>query len=309
VSGVVLAATPEARSVARAKVRENVERLVRTEGKNLNAILRELETMRTRLLAMLATGTEFDQARAREMIQEVERESVRLRSTLRAPLERSYREAANLGDMDAAENVREVLPQMDGFRISTGVSLDLIDAATGRSADLVGDISEAARTRLNALMRRSATGSNRAADVATAIGEVLSKEGRPTGVFGTLATQTERVHRTETHALYEVAGKARTRQIAEQSPWVIQEVWITILDNRTRDSHRDMNGATITVGESFNFGAGPTWSKVSHEQAQRDGGTIGLAVMGPHDAILPAEEAVNCRCTRGIRRGPRKEGR
>jgi len=144
---------------------------------------------------------------------------------------------------------------------------------------------------------------------ATAIGEVLSKEGRPTGVFGTLATQTERVHRTETHALYEVAGKARTRQIAEQSPWVIQEVWITILDNRTRDSHRDMNGATITVGESFNFGAGPTWSKVSHEQAQRDGGTIGLAVMGPHDAILPAEEAVNCRCTRGIRRGPRKEGR
>lgn len=306
---LLLAATEERRSVARAKVRKNVARLTELGRRNLASILRELEDSRARLVALLASGTEFDQARAAEMIRAVDAEVARLRRELRTPLAQGYVEALRTGDADIADEAREVLPTGDGFRISTGVSTALIDAATGRSADLVGEISEMARSRLNALMRRSATGSSRPADVAREIGTVLDAAGRPRGVYGTLATQIERVHRTETHALYETAAKARAIQVAAEVPWIMQEVWITVLDSRTRDSHREMNGAVIEVGESFNFGAGPTSSKVSYEQAQREGLTLGLAVNGPHDAILPAEEAVNCRCTRALRRGPRKEGR
>lgn len=68
-----------------------------------------------------------------------------------------------------------------------------------------------------------------------------------------------------------------------------------------------MNGATIPVDEHFNFGAGPTWSRVSYEQAERAGGDLGTRITGPHDSVLSAADAVNCRCTRGLVRGPRKE--
>lgn len=303
----IRAADPTTRAVARDAVRRNVERLGRIGQVNLDDVLRELDDARKRLVSMLATGSEFTQDRARAMIREIDVEAERLRRSLRGPMSEGFRSALALGDDDFASQAREVVgDQPFGFSISTGVSSQLIDIATGRSADLVGQITELARSELNRIVRRAATSALAPEDVAQQIGAVLSEQGRPEGVFGNLATQIERVHRTETSALYETAGKARTVQIAATSPWVIQEVWVTIRDGRERADHADMNGATITVGENFNYGAGPVWSKVSYEEAQRQGGTLGLAVFGPHDAILPAKDAVNCRCSRGLRRGPRK---
>lgn len=45
---------------------------------------------------------------------------------------------------------------------------------------------------------------------------------------------------------------------------------------RTLDSHRDLNGTTIPMGEKFTVG--------------------GVTADGPHDPVLPAREVVNCRC-------------
>jgi hypothetical protein len=303
----ILAATEETRTVARAKVRENIRRLGELGQRNLEAVLAELQSSRDRLVARLATGTEFDVARSRGMIVAIDAEVRLLRERLGSPLARGFVSALRNGDEDIADQAREVLPSTDAFRVSTGVSSHLIDTATGRSADLVGQISESLRADLNALMRRAATGTNRPADVAREIGAVLDEAGRPVGIFGTKALQIEKVHRTETSSLYETAAKARALTVARESPWVMLRTWITIKDGRERVDHADMNGATVEVGESFNYGAGRPWCLVSYEQAQRDGGTLGLACDGPHDAILPAEAAVNCRCSTGLRRGQRKE--
>lgn len=301
---IVLAATPEARAVARAKVRENIERLGELGQARLDEVLAQLEEMRRRLNAMLATGTAFDQARARELIAVVDQETTRLRARLREPFTRAFQGAAQQGDADTVEYARMLIGRE--APLSQGVSITLLDAAASRSADLVGQITETTRATLNQLLRRSAMGTSRPADVARDIGEALTSAARPTGVFGTLATQIERVHRTEVAGLYEQAGKSRTLQIARESPWQMQEVWITLRDGRERDDHRAMNGATIDVGESFNYGAGGAASLVSYERAQREGLALGTACMGPHDSILPAAAVVNCRCTRGLRRGPRK---
>lgn len=300
----VLAATPQARAIARERVRENVRRLGEFGQLRLEEVLGELERTRQRLVAMVAEGTEFDQTRARELIRAVDSEAARLRSALRAPLQQAFTGAARLGDADFSAYGRSLVG--DGVRLSQGVSSTLLDTAVSRSADLVGQITETARSTLNRLLRQSATGASGPAEVARAIGGVLSAEARPTGVFGTLATQIERVHRTEVGAMYETAGKARTIQIARESPWVMEEVWIAVLDGRERHDHRTMNGAVIRVGERFNYGAGPVWSKRSYEAAEQEGGTLGTPCTGPLDAILPAEAAVNCRCTRGLRRGPPK---
>lgn len=304
---LIRAASEEVRTVAREAVRENIRRLGDLGQRNVEAVLRELEAARDRLVARLATGTEFDIARSRAMLAEIAEEMRTLADRLPGPLRRGLLDAVERGNADFLAQARAVLPRADGFRLSTGVSSHLIDTATGRSADLVGQITQTARANLNALMRRAATGTNRPADVAREIGTVLSREGRPEGVFGTLAIQIERVHRTETASLYETAGTARARQVARESPWHMYSVWITIKDGRERADHSDMNGATVEVGEHFNYGVGRPDCLISYEQAGREGRAQGIACDGPHDAILPAEAAVNCRCSKGLKRGPRKD--
>jgi hypothetical protein len=306
---VIHAADEGTRQIARKAVRENVRRVGELGQTNLEAVLRELDSARSRLVSMLATGTDFDRARARLMLFEVEREIARLKRDLPPILSRGFTDATKAGDRDMTAQARAILGETDGFRLSTGVSSDLIDLATGRSADLVTQITEIARSQINTVLRRAATGTLKPYEVATQLGAVLSEAGRPEGTFGTLALQIERVHRTETMALYQQAGDARRTKVAQESPYVIFSVWVTIIDGRERADHAEMNGATVEVGEHFNYGAGPTWSKVSYEQASREGGTLGLAVTGPHDPILPAKDAVNCRCGTGLKRGPRKDAR
>ena len=55
--------------------------------------------------------------------------------------------------------------------------------------------------------------------------------------------------------------------------------WRAILDNRTRDSHRDMNGTEISIDEPFEVN--------------------GYLMMFPRDEMMGAgpEEIVNCRCS------------
>lgn len=300
----IRAAEERARAVARAAVRANIERLGKMGQVRLEEVLAELERSRARLVAMLAHGSEFDAARAREMLAAVEEESARLRGSLTPPMRGAFSAAAEQGDGDTVVYARTLLGRETP--LSQGVSVNLIDAAASRSADLVEQVTAAGRSALNRAVRMSASGSARPADVARMIGDALAAERRPTGIFGTLAAQVERVHRTEVAAMYEQAGKSRTLQVARESPWEIREVWISMTDDRVRDRHAAMNGATIRAGERFNYGAPGDAGRGSFEEAERAGSALGIACDGPHDPILPAADAVNCRCTRGMIRGPRK---
>lgn len=281
---VLLAADLPARELARDKVRDMVQRLAVAGQRNLAEVLRVLDDARARLVAQLATGSEFDMARARTMIAQIEQETRRLRDELRRPLADGFRSSLTLGDADALAKATAIIPEM---RFTAGVSVSLIEVANERSADLVGQITEKARSDLNAIMRKSGMGTSRPADVAKALGTVLSTQNRPTGAFGTLSTQIERVHRTETAGLYEAAGKVRAARIALESPFELSKRWITIIDRRTRDSHLEMNGVVVPQDGKFTVS--------------------GVECDGPHDSVLPAEEVVNCRCTLALVRGPRKD--
>lgn len=62
----------------------------------------------------------------------------------------------------------------------------------------------------------------------------------------------------------------------ELSGVVSKKRWYSIGDNRTRDSHRSLNGKTIAFADKFNVN--------------------GVNADGPHATNLPAGEVVNCRC-------------
>lgn len=284
----LLASTPDARAVAAAAVRANIERVSAGQEKDVAEILRILGSARDRLVSMLQTGTDFDVARSRVMLAEVDRQMAQLRGELPPKIAETYKTAARAGDVDMLGQARVVLGG-EGLHLSQGVSSHLLDFASQASADLVGQITTQGRATINDVLRRGAVGSSRPADIAAALGDVLRGENRPTGIFGRLSTQIERVHRTATADFYENAGAARMKTVAKESPFVMRKRWVAILDARTRDTHREMNGVTVGIDEQFDLD--------------------GTLCDGPHDSVLPAEEVVSCRCSRAMVRGERKEGR
>jgi hypothetical protein len=98
---------------------------------------------------------------------------------------------------------------------------------------------------------------------------------------GMLSLRAETISRTETQRVLNQARQEALLQAVEQGgidPSMIERVWRATDDDRTRDSHWDMEGQVVGLNEPFVSGAG-------HR------------LMYPGDPSAPAEEIINCRCT------------
>lgn len=87
----------------------------------------------------------------------------------------------------------------------------------------------------------------------------------------------DRIARTEAHRAREM-GDLRALQHAESKGVIMQKMWVSALDEHTRDTHQELDGQTVGVDEYF----------VSPEG---------------HEALAPglfgvAEEDINCRCSK-----------
>lgn len=92
-------------------------------------------------------------------------------------------------------------------------------------------------------------------------------------------TKAIRVVRTEAHR-NQNQGHLHAVEEADKKGVKMKKIWYATLDNRTRDSHRLMDGQTVNVGEDF----------VSMETGAR----------GPAPGMLgEASEDINCRCIMG----------
>ncbi len=88
------------------------------------------------------------------------------------------------------------------------------------------------------------------------------------------AMRARRIARTETVT----AANQGAMFAAQATDLELKKEWLSALDNRTRYDHREINGTTIAMNESFNVG--------------------GYAMNQPGDrTFAPAKEIVNCRCT------------
>jgi hypothetical protein len=280
------------------KARANIERVASDSGKNLAEMRRLLDEARVRLRDRALTGTEADAAYARRMLISIDEEIRRLDQVLRDPLQKSFRGALVAGDTDLLEQAREALGvgRFVGF---AGVDRVLLDFAAADSVDLVKQVSEALRTRLNRTFRAASTGSVTVEQAAQQIGGSLLEAGRPTGVFGNIYTQIERVHRTETGRMYQGAIEARQHRVAQDTGLKVEKRWVKtrLGDGRDREAHVELNGTTIPLDEHFNVGVYGEAAKVSFEEAGRRRLEQGERASGPLDPALSAENAVNCTCT------------
>jgi hypothetical protein len=91
-----------------------------------------------------------------------------------------------------------------------------------------------------------------------------------------LALRGETIARTESLAALNASRHEAYRQAIEKgdvTPQQIRKTWVATKDNRTRDSHREIDRDTVGYNERFRNG-----------------------LLYPHEPNAPAEEVINCRC-------------
>lgn len=84
------------------------------------------------------------------------------------------------------------------------------------------------------------------------------------------------IARTETHQVAMETQQQTMETAAESLDATVTKTWVSSLDERTRDSHRDANGQTVPVDKPFKVG--------------------GAKLRQPGDPLGPPEEVINCRC-------------
>jgi hypothetical protein len=88
----------------------------------------------------------------------------------------------------------------------------------------------------------------------------------------------------------------------DKSKWETEDIWISAKDNRTRHSHREVDGDVIGTGGKFKV---PVYKKVGKVDMQ-----IGWDLMtGPGDPNAHIENLANCRCTKVTRARRDENGR
>lgn len=95
-----------------------------------------------------------------------------------------------------------------------------------------------------------------------------------------LRLRAQTIARTETIRALSQAREASLRQVLEQTGMPVDRVirtWNATLDDRTRDTHRNLDGQQRPLNEAFDSASG-------------------AKLMYPGDPTAPAAETINCRC-------------
>jgi hypothetical protein len=109
----------------------------------------------------------------------------------------------------------------------------------------------------------------------------------------TLAYRATTIARTEAIRASNMGSVAGMRAMLDANPTMtVEKIWIATDDEKTRDSHRDLNGKVVEGLDAFFTAKGAEGQPV--------------LIRWPHDTDAPASETVNCRCTLGWRLKPRQ---
>lgn len=149
--------------------------------------------------------------------------------------------------------------------------------------DLVTRVSDEFRVKAKRVVTLGVMGATAPHLVMREVGDLLRTQPGRDGRLGSIASQAERVVRTEMMTAFNLAGQQRAARIAESAPG-LKKWWNATADQRTRPAH-------WTAEQRYQPGGseGP----IPHGQDFIVGGE---RCSGPHDPRLSARNRINCRC-------------
>lgn len=151
-------------------------------------------------------------------------------------------------------------------------------------ADLVQGVTADVRDQVTREIARSVLGGRSLAQALQGIQrELATQPDRATGRLGSLASQAERIVRTEMGTAFSLANHLRQEEVAAELP-AIRKYWLTAADGRVRLDH-------ALAGQRYRPGGQPGPIRVSESFT-----VGGERARFPHDPALTAANRINCRC-------------
>lgn len=151
------------------------------------------------------------------------------------------------------------------------VSRTTLEVLQDYSADLITNLGDEARRKINGILAQSALGTVGPFEAMQRIAGNLPEPS----VFRSLGARAEAIYRTETNRVFSIASQARMNGMGDRLPRM-KKRWVAFLDTRTRVSHVAANGQVVPFDGLFTVG--------------------GQKAQFPRDPVLSAGESVNCRC-------------
>jgi hypothetical protein len=211
----------------------------------------------------------------------------RLIARYQAQLTADFRTAMNDAIRDGGAYVTEPIAGAGIPVVFHQPSTAQVNVALDFSADLIKDISDDMRRKVDAQIRLAMLGGLGPHEGMKQITRIMGLErkgvrdrwGRKKKIVKGIRYGAERILRTEMQRGFNLATHSQQQAIAEQEP-ELRKRWVATADGRTRDSHlaahiRYMD-KPILVTEPFIVG--------------------GVRLMFPGDPAGPGDETINCRC-------------
>jgi hypothetical protein len=266
---------PDKRAYAQALL-EIARRFNRMDRDLVRGLLRMLRETRAEIAAQMAMGgTAFDLYRQRQLMQSIERTVNELEGRLVGLTAETVTQANELGALSVTEPLRAIGLQTAYYRPSTRQAAMLVDY----SSDLIRNVSSEVIGKINTQIKLAALGTVDSGLVMKRITQILGVDDGGRYIVGGIALRSERILRTETMRVYNLAAASQGKATAEQLPGTLKR-WMATGDSRTRASHLAAHqryyNDPIPVAEPFIVG--------------------GEELDYPLDPSGSPENTINCRC-------------
>ena len=222
-----------------------IDRVIRQTGnrerKRVEGMIRLLQRAKADLsdAAVGLPRGAFKRDMADTLKRELEEAMRRFESETIAEMKKAQEEFALLGQDMADEVIKSQLfsPPLLGIRD------EVIENAFQRSADLIRSLSQRHIGRASDVINRGVITGKSTFEVA----QELSDE------FGKSLGQMETVARTEMLGIHGQASFSQILDMAKTTPG-LRKQWITVMDKRTRDDHRDAHLQSVPAADTFKIG-------------------------------------------------------
>lgn len=189
--------------------------------------------------------------------------------------ERAAQSASAAGALTHAdESIRLALRVLGepGVTLSAEVAISATDVVIAYDAlpVLISQVTAETIAKVGNVMRRVVMAGLTPHDAMRQLGAITGK-----GTFATAFHRAEAIVRTELHRIGGTALQRQLHEINQRRPGLYKK-WLAVLDDRTRDAHRDAEGQVVPVDGFFIVGGNP--------------------MRFPGDPMGGADNVVNCRC-------------
>lgn len=268
------------------KVDGFIRRTEKVEDQAVREMIGIVDRVREQTVSVLATPTAFEAHRLNDLLAQADSASRMLQNELSLIADGAVTQSFDLGFKTAFDPVSDVV---GGTISALRPDPDLLEAMRLTTADLVTDISNVTRRRINNAVRLGSTGVLRPDQAISQVAEVLKtrRNRKGDGQLGRVgvAARAEAIVRTEVPRIHTVAQFRTMTDLADQLPDA-EKQWITRRDGRQR-SGPNASGVRRSKGNH----------DILHEQKRAMDQVFANGLRFPRDPAGPPHEVIQCRCS------------